>query len=116
MNKKLFVIILTISLFIGYTFFYCGILTKENIEIFGIFTAIATSVFSIFLYFDQKRDAQSENYLKETINQFDNVVQLISDNNDRVKWITGSRILASVHLFSDKIEKIIKNEFFLILI
>ena len=112
MNKKLFVIILTVSLFIGYTFFYCGILTKENIEIFGIFTAIATSVFSIFLYFDQKRDAQSENYLKETINQFDNVVQLISDNNDRVKWITGSRILASVHLFSDKIEKKEHREIF----
>ena len=112
MNKKLFVIILTISLFIGYTFFYCGILTKENIEIFGIFTAIATSVFSIILYFDQKRDAQSENYLKETINQFDNVVQLISDNNDRVKWITGSRILASVHLFSDKIEKKEHREIF----
>jgi len=111
-NKKLFVIILTISLFIGYTFFYFGILTKENIEILGIFTAIATSVFSIILYFDQKRDAQSENYLKETINQFDNVVQLISDNNDRVKWITGSRILASVHLFSDKIEKKEHREIF----
>ena len=112
MNKKLFVIILTISLFIGYTFFYCGILTKENIEIFGIFTAIATSVFSIFLYFDQKRDAQSENYLKETINQFDNVVELISNNNNRVKWVTASRILASINLFSDKIKKKEHREIF----
>lgn len=112
MNKKLFGFILTISLFTGFTLFYCGLLTKENIEILGIFTAIATSVFSIILYFDQKRDTQSENYLKETINQFENVVELITDNNDRVKWVTASRILASINLFSDKIEKKEHREIF----
>ena len=35
---------------------------------------------------------------------YNKLIELISNNNSRVKWITGSRILASVHLFSEKIE------------
>ena len=95
-----FVVVLVICLIL----FLCGIISSKQIEIVGIFSAIITLIFSIYLHFEQKLYKQSETYLNESIKQFENVIELISNNNSRVKWITGSRILASVHLFSEKIE------------
>ncbi len=69
----------------------------------GLLIALGSSLFAVYVYLKQKEYSDSEKLLEFLITQFDNVVELIHNNNERMNWITASRIIASIDKISNDI-------------
>jgi len=99
---KILTALIAIVLFtIGIKYLYCSIVMGSNqSQVAGVFIALGASIFGIYLHFCNTAYRQSEKYLEFSFSQFKDIVKLISDNNDRIKWITASRILANIEQIS----------------
>ena len=64
---------------------------------------IAAVLWSVYQHWRQSREAVSQFYLERYIGTIGKAYETLANNNDKIKWVSGSRMLGACEMMDDRI-------------